>query len=61
MIERVTSHTFFCEKEHHPVRIKNDLRAPVEDMKAMAPHSSPTSAARGRRYLIKELIEANNI
>jgi hypothetical protein len=57
----VTSHTFFCEKEHHPVRIKNDLRAPVEDMKAMAPHSSPTSAARGRRYLIKELIEANNI
>jgi hypothetical protein len=61
MIERVTSHTFFYEKEHHPLRIKNDLRAPVENMKAVAPHSSPTRSARGRRYLIKELIEANNI
>jgi cell division FtsZ-interacting protein ZapD len=28
--------------------IKNDLRAPVEDSRAVAPHSSPTRAARGR-------------
>jgi hypothetical protein len=48
MIERVTARTFFCEKEHHPLRIKNDLRAPVEDTRAMTPHSSPPSAARGR-------------
>jgi hypothetical protein len=27
MIERVTARTFFCENEHHPLRIKNDLRA----------------------------------
>jgi hypothetical protein len=31
MIERVTARTFFYEKEHHPLRIKNDLRAPVEE------------------------------
>jgi hypothetical protein len=48
MIERVIAHTFFCEKEHHPLRIKNDLRAPVEDTRAAAPHSSPPMAARGR-------------
>jgi hypothetical protein len=48
MIERVTARTFFCEKEHHPLRIKNDLRGPVEDSRAAAPHSSPLRAARGR-------------
>jgi hypothetical protein len=48
MIERVTAQTFFCEKKHHPLRIKNDLRAPVEDSRAAAPHSSPPRAARGR-------------
>jgi hypothetical protein len=48
MIERVTARTFFCEKEHHPLRIKNDMRAPLEDMRAVTPHSSPSSAARGR-------------
>jgi hypothetical protein len=48
MIERVTTQTFFCEKEHHHLRIKNDLRAPVEDSKAAAPHSLPPRAARGR-------------
>jgi hypothetical protein len=48
MIKRVTAHTFFYEKEHHPLRIKNDLRAPVEDTRAAAPHSSPPRAARGR-------------
>jgi hypothetical protein len=48
MIERVTAQTFFCEKEHHPLRIKNNLRAPVEDSRAAAPHSSPPRAARGR-------------
>jgi hypothetical protein len=49
MIERVTTRIFFCEKEHHPLRIKNDLRALVEDMRAVAPHSSPPRSARGRR------------
>jgi hypothetical protein len=48
MIERMTAQTFFCEKEHHPLRIKNDLRDPMEDMRAAASHSSPPSAARGR-------------
>jgi hypothetical protein len=37
LIERVTARTFFCEKEHHPLWIKNDLRAPVEDRRAAAP------------------------
>jgi hypothetical protein len=48
MIERVTAQTFFCEKEHHPLWIKNDLRALVEESRAAAPHSSPLRAARGR-------------
>jgi hypothetical protein len=48
MIEWVTSRTFFYEKEHHPLWIKNDLRALVEDSRAAAPHSSPPRAARGR-------------
>jgi hypothetical protein len=48
MIERVTARTFLCEKKHHPLRIKNDLRAPVEDKIAAVPHSSPPRAARGR-------------
>jgi hypothetical protein len=48
MIESVTAQTFFYEKEHHLLRIKNDLRALVEDSRAAAPHSSPPRAARGR-------------
>jgi hypothetical protein len=48
MIERVTDRTFFCEKEHHPLRIKNDLRSLLEDTRAAAPHSSPPRVARGR-------------
>jgi hypothetical protein len=48
MIERVTARTFFYEKEHHPLRIKNDLRAPVEESRAAAPHFSPPRVARGR-------------
>jgi hypothetical protein len=48
MIERVTSQIFFYEKEHHPLWIKNDLRAPVEDSRAAALHSSPPMAVRGR-------------
>jgi hypothetical protein len=48
MIESVTARIFFCENEHHPLRIKNDLRAPVKDTRATAPHSSPPRAARGR-------------
>jgi hypothetical protein len=30
------------------LRIKNDLRAPVEDSRAVTPHSSPPGADRGR-------------
>jgi hypothetical protein len=48
MIERVTARTFFRKKEHHPLRIKNDLRASVEESRVVAPHSSPPRAARGR-------------
>jgi hypothetical protein len=48
MIERVTARTFFCEKEHHPLQIKNNLRALVEESRVAAPHSSPPRAARGR-------------
>jgi hypothetical protein len=48
MIERVTTRTFFCEKEHHPLQIKNDVRAPVEELRAAALHSSPPRATRGR-------------
>jgi hypothetical protein len=48
MIERVTTQTFFYKKEHHPLQIKNDLRAQVEDSRAAVPHSSPSRAARGR-------------
>jgi hypothetical protein len=36
------------EKKHHLLRIKNDLRAPVEESRAAAPHSSPPRASRGR-------------
>jgi hypothetical protein len=48
MIEIVIARTFLCEKKHHPLRIKNDLRVPVEDTRAAAPYSSPPSAARER-------------
>jgi hypothetical protein len=48
MIERVTGRTFGYGKEHHPLRIKNDLRAPVEERRVAAPRSSPPRGARGR-------------
>jgi hypothetical protein len=48
MIERVIARTFLCEKKHHPLQIKNDLRVPVEDTRAATPHSSPPRAARRR-------------
>jgi hypothetical protein len=48
MIERMIAHTFLYEKKHHLLRIKNDLRDPVEDIRAAAPYSSPPRAARGR-------------
>jgi hypothetical protein len=48
MIQRVTGWTFSCDKEHHPLRIKNDLRAPVEDRRAATPRSSPSRAATWR-------------
>jgi hypothetical protein len=52
IIESVTARTFGCDKEHHPLRIKNDLRAPMEDRRAAAPRDpSPPRAARARgRY-----------
>jgi hypothetical protein len=37
MIERVMDRTFRYDKEHQPMRIKNDLRASVEDRRAAAP------------------------
>jgi hypothetical protein len=48
MIERVMGRTFGCDKEHNPLQIKNDLRAPVEERRAAAPYSSPPRATRGR-------------
>jgi hypothetical protein len=48
MIERVIGWTFGYDKEHHPLRIKNDLRALVEERRAAAPRSSPPRATRGR-------------
>jgi hypothetical protein len=48
MIERVSGRTFGCDKEHHHLRIKNDLRAPVEERRVTTPHASPPRAARGR-------------
>jgi hypothetical protein len=46
MIERVTGQTFGYDKEHHPLRIKNDLRAPLEDRRAATPRASPPRATR---------------
>jgi hypothetical protein len=48
MIERVIVRTCYCEKQHHPLRIKNDLKGLVEDRQAVAgqPISSPPRAAR---------------
>ena len=48
IIERVIARTFFYENEHHPLWIKNDLRAPVEESRPATPHSSPPRIARGR-------------
>jgi hypothetical protein len=48
MIERVMSYTFGHDKEHNPLRIKNDLKAPVEDRSAAVGQlvSPPPRAAR---------------
>jgi hypothetical protein len=49
MVERVIGWTFGCDKEHHPLRMKNELKTPLEDRREAAPHgSSPPRAARGR-------------
>jgi hypothetical protein len=48
MIERVSNQTFGYDKEHQPLRIKNDLKAPMEETRAATPHASPPRAARGR-------------
>jgi hypothetical protein len=37
MIERVIGCTSGYDKDHHPLRIKNDLRAPMEDRRTVAP------------------------
>jgi hypothetical protein len=37
MIERVLGGTFGSNKEHHPLRIKNDLQAPVDQRRVAAP------------------------
>jgi hypothetical protein len=51
IIERVTGRTFGCDKEHHTLRIKNDLKGPMEDGRAAAPRdSSPPRATRGREH-----------
>jgi hypothetical protein len=44
----VTARTFYWDKEHHPLRIKNDLKASLEDRRAATgqPVSSPPRAAR---------------
>jgi hypothetical protein len=47
-IERVSDHTFGCNKEQHALRIKNDLQALVDQRRAVAPRVSPPIAARGR-------------
>jgi hypothetical protein len=49
MIERVTTRTCYCE-EDHPLRIKNDLKALVEDRRAAAGQSvsSPPRATSRR-------------
>jgi hypothetical protein len=49
MIERVTGQTFGYDKEHHLLQIKNDLRVPMEERRAVALRSSPPRAARGRQ------------
>jgi hypothetical protein len=49
MIERVMGRTFGNDMEHHPLRIKNDLRPPVKERTTAAPQPSrPSRAARGR-------------
>jgi hypothetical protein len=48
MIEMVSGRTFGCNKEHHPLRIKNDLRALVDQRRAVAPRVSPPRAASGK-------------
>jgi hypothetical protein len=48
IIERVACRAFGYDKEHHLLRIKNDLRAPMEERRATTPRSSPPRDARGR-------------
>jgi hypothetical protein len=48
MIEKVIAKTCHCEKDHHPLRIKNDLKAPVKYRRAAVGQqvSSPPRSAR---------------
>jgi hypothetical protein len=48
MIERVSDHTFGCDKEYHPFRIKNDSRALMEERRAVTPQVSPPRVVSGR-------------
>jgi hypothetical protein len=42
------NHTFGWDKKHHPLRIKNDLRAAMKERRATAPRVLPPRAASGR-------------
>jgi hypothetical protein len=55
MIERVLGRTFGCDKEHHPLKIKNDLSAPVKERRVAAPRASLPRAARGRGQQVDKL------
>jgi hypothetical protein len=72
MIERVSDHTFGCNKEHHPLRIKNDLRAPVDQRRAASgrrqqgdkpqmillhPHKTVSKIKRMNKMKIKLMIK----
>jgi hypothetical protein len=57
MIDRVSGHTFGHDKEHNPLRIKNDLKASVEDRRLATgqpgspPHRLLGVGSRGRSPL----------
>jgi hypothetical protein len=48
MIERVSGRTFGYDKEHQPLRIKSDLKTPMEEIRATTPRASPPRATRRR-------------
>jgi hypothetical protein len=50
MNEKVMGRTFGHDKDHHPIRIKKYLKAPIEESRTTTPShsSSPPRAGRGR-------------